>query len=85
MVNPQTSPNFGNRDNCGGRPWTSPIHATTADGIPITISFGRRYCACQYHALADGYVSGSEYADEEYDPFGPCGDFGTYGKYNDGD
>jgi len=74
---------FGNRENESDRSWTPPIHDTTTDGVPITISFGRGDCTCQCHALADGYVSGSEEAD--YDPYGPYGDFGTYGKYNDGD
>ena len=41
MVNPQTSPNFGNGETGGDNSWTPPVYGTTGDGRPVTVSFGQ--------------------------------------------
>ncbi len=89
MVNPQTSTSFGNGEIGGDNSWTPPVHATTADGRPVTVSFGQG--GRDGHTLiADGHISGSEFyhrdadADEKgHGHYGPHGEsFGNYGKYS---
>ena len=89
MVNPQTSTSFGNGEIGGDNSWTPPVHATTADGRPVTVSFGQGG-RTGHTLIADGHVSGSEFyhrdadADEKgHDLYGPHGEsFGDYGKYS---
>lgn len=89
MVNPQTSPNFGNGEVGGDNSWTSPVYGTTADGNPVTVSFGQGG-RTGHTLIADGHVSGSEfyYRDEStgikgHDHYGPRGEsFGDHGRYS---
>lgn len=83
MANPQTDPNFGNGEVGGDNSWTPPVYATTADGDPVTISFGQG-SRDGHIGIASGHVSGSEYyAPGGHDHFGPNGElFGDRGAYN---
>lgn len=89
MVNPRTSPDFGNGEIGGDGSWTSPVYGATADGSPVTVSFGQE--SRDGHTLiADGHVSGSEFyhrdrntKEKGHDHYGPHGEsFGDYGKYS---
>lgn len=57
MVNPQTSPNFGNGETGGDNSWTPPVYGTTGDGRPVTVSFGQGG-RTGHTLISDGHVSG---------------------------
>lgn len=87
MVNPQTSPNFGNGEVGGDNSWTSPVYGTTADGNPVTVSFGQESRTGQT-LIADGHISGSTFysgsgSSKGHDHFGPNGEpFADRGRYS---
>lgn len=53
---------FGSGDerSGGNRNWTPPVHATTSNGRPITVSFGRGARSGDY-LVADGHVGMSSF------------------------
>lgn len=79
MSNPQTSHSFGNGE-VGG---SAPVYGTTANGDPVTVSFGQG-SRTGHTGIASGHVSGSQhYGTGGHDHYGPNGEsFAVRGAYN---
>lgn len=52
--------NFGSGTSFGDRNWEPPLHATTYDGSPVTVSFGRGQRAGET-LVARGHVTANEF------------------------
>lgn len=77
-----------NRYHPNNRNWHPPVHGTTADGRPVTVSFGKDGSTAERNTgIADGHVSDSKYYGRDangvknHDHFGPNGEsFGDRGR-----
>ena len=80
------------RYNPSNKRWHPPVHGTTADGKPVTVSFGKDGSAQAGNTgISDGHVSDAEYYERDspgrtvgHDHYGPKGEsYGDRGKYSD--
>ena len=71
--------------------WHKPVHGTTADGRPVTASFGKDDSKAENNTgIADGHISQSQYYGRDntgvknHDHYGPNGEsFADRGRYTD--
>ncbi|MBF6185072.1 hypothetical protein [Nocardia farcinica] len=81
---------FGAGEAYGDRNWTAPVHASTRDGRPVTVSFGLGPRDGQT-LICDGHVNAAQFYEKKRDglkghdhylidgrPAGPRGDRGRY-------
>ncbi len=84
---------FGTGEGSGGNSgWTSPVHGTTLDGRPVTVSFGTGARTAGHTLICDGHVDMRTFYDKRHDGKGhdhylvdgrPAGRHGDRGRYSD--
>lgn len=57
---------FGDGEQYGNENWEPPVHATTLDGKPVTVSFGKGRRA-GHTLIADGHVTRTSFYDNHRD------------------